>query len=238
MAVTGPYDDKHDTRFSWRALPIRIPPLPSALITAFVLWAIGIAIGVYVTTRGARSTGELSFDKTLAADRGSIVVDISKVINVVLGPTVGPLLLVVLCLILWRTLGRREALWTFVLTIVGWLSIEFFKILFHRNRPPTGVVHALVVETQPDSFPSGHTAFTTSLVVGVFLGVIAHERLRRWVLIVGIPLVIVVAASRLVLGAHYLGDVSAAPFLACGTIFAVVAFTTTTGAWGRPTRQG
>lgn len=227
------YDDKPATR-TLAALPIRIPPRAPAMAAAVICWVIGIAIGVYVTMLGSRATGELSLDKTVAADRGSIVVDVSKVINVVLGPTVGPVVLLVLCVVLWRTLGRNVAIWTAFLTLVGWMSIEVFKIIFHRGRPPTAVVHALVTETKPDSFPSGHTAFTTALVLGLFIALCGHATLRRWVLILGIPLVIVVAASRLILGAHYLGDVTAAPFLAAGTILALAAFTTTGGRWGRP----
>lgn len=228
------YDDKPATSLL-AELPIRIPPRARALTAAVVCWVIGLAIGIYVSVLGARSTGELSLDKTVAADRGSVVVDISKVFNVVLGPAVGPVVLLVLCIVLWRTLGRMVAIWTAILTLVGWMSIEVFKMIFARHRPPTGVVHALVIETKPDSFPSGHTAFTSALVLGLFVALCGHATFRRWVLIVGISLVIAVAASRLVLGAHYLGDVMAAPFLASGTILAIAAFTTTGGKWGRPT---
>lgn len=233
MVTSESYDEKHDTRLL-QQLPIRPRPLPRALALAGACWAIGIAIGIYVTALGARSTGELSLDETVASDRGSIVVDISKVINVVMGPAVGPVVLLILCLILWRTVSTRVAIWSAGLTLVGWLSIEVFKMLFHRNRPPTATVHALVTETKPDSFPSGHTAFTAALVLGLFVALCGHYTLRRLVAIIGIPLIVVVAASRLVLGAHYLGDVTAAPFLAFGTIFFVVAFTATRGVWGRP----
>ena len=149
--------------------------------------------------------------------------DVSKVINIVLGPVVGPVWLLLICIWLWRTLGRVVALRAALLTLVGWFSIEVFKWIFHRHRPPTALVHALVVEHGADSFPSGHTAFTASLVAGVFLALAGHRGVRRVVLLLGLPLILVVAASRLVIGAHYLADVTAAPFLAWGSIAVAVA---------------
>ncbi len=198
-------------------------PHPRALGLTVLLYILGIGIGVVATTVGAHGTGELRLDRTIAADRDTLISDISRVINVALGPMVGPVLMVLLCIVLWRTLGRIVALRAGALTLGGWLSIEVFKMLFHRHRPPTSVVHALVVETKPDSFPSGHTAFTAALVAGFFLAVAGHRKLQRIILLVGLPLVVVVAASRLVLGAHYLGDVVAAPLLAWGTIAIAVA---------------
>lgn len=233
MTAPGRYDEKHDTSLLAQ-LPIRIPPRTRAFVMAIALWALGIGIGIYVTARGSRSTGELKLDETIASDRGSILVDVSKVIDVVFGQAVGPVLLLVLCLIAWRTIGLRVALWAGGLTLLGWFSVAVFKMIFHRHRPPTATVHALVVETQPDSFPSGHTAFTTALVVGFLVALCGHHELRRIVLLIGIPLVVVVAASRLVLGAHFLGDVTAAPLLATGTILGAASLTRTGGRWGRP----
>lgn len=195
---------------------------PGLIGLGIVLYLIGTAIGIWAVSTGARHTGEFALDRTIAADRGTFVADVSRVINVAFGPVVGPIWALLLCLVVWRTLGRSVALRAGLLTLVGWLSVEVWKMIFHRHRPPTAAVHALVTETKPDSFPSGHTAFTAALVVGFAVVFAAHRRLRRIVLIVGIPLIVVVAASRLVLGAHYLADVVAAPILVCGTIAGIV----------------
>lgn len=207
---------------------VRLPPTsvlarPRALVVAAVLYLLGLAIGVWAVSVGARHTGELRLDQTLAADRGTVLADLGRVINVVLGPVVGPVWLVLICVLLWRTLGRVVALRAALLTLVGWFSIEVFKWIFHRHRPPTSAVHALVIERGADSFPSGHTAFTASLVAGLFLALAGHRALRRNVLALGLPLVVVVAASRLLIGAHYLADVTAAPLLAWGSIAIAVA---------------
>lgn len=195
---------------------------PIPLCVGVVLYLAGTAIGVWAVSTGARNTGEFALDRTVAADRGPVMVDVSRAVNVLLGPVIAPIWLVLLCIVLWRTLGRGVALRTGLLTMVGWLSIEVWKLIFHRHRPPTAAVHALVTETKPDSFPSGHTAFTTALVVGLAVALAGHRALRRVVLAVGIPLIVLVAGSRLVLGAHYLADVIAAVVLACGTIAGMV----------------
>lgn len=220
MLQRDPQITDHTGRHTPSARPV---PHPRALGLTAVLYALGIGVGVAATSIGAGGTGELRLDRTIAAHRDSLLADVGRVINVALGPAVGPVLMILICIVLWRTLGRIIALRAGALTLGGWLSIEVFKMLFHRTRPPTSVVHALVVETQPDSFPSGHTAFTASLVAGVFLAVAGHRTLRRIILLVGLPLVAVVAASRLVVGAHYLADVVAAPLLAWGTIAIAVA---------------
>lgn len=195
---------------------------PGPLGLGITLYLIGTAIGVWAVSNGARHTGEFALDRTIAADRGTFVVDVSRAINVLFGPVVGPVWLLLLCLVVWRTLGRTVAVRAGLMALVGWLSVEVWKMIFHRHRPPTGAVHALVTETKPDSFPSGHTAFTAALVVAFAVALAGHRRLRTVVLAVGIPLVVVVAASRLVLGAHYLADVVAAPVLVCGTIAGIV----------------
>lgn len=195
---------------------------PIPLCVGVVLYLAGTAVGVWAVSTGARNTGEFALDRTVAADRGPVMVDVSRAVNALLGPVIAPIWLVLLCIVLWRTLGRGVALRTGLLTMVGWLSIEVWKLIFHRHRPPTAAVHALVTETKPDSFPSGHTAFTTALVVGLAVALAGHRALRRVVLAVGIPLIVLVAGSRLVLGAHYLADVIAAVVLACGTIAGMV----------------
>lgn len=195
---------------------------PAPLLLGIVLYVLGTVIGIWAVSTGARNTGEFSLDRTIAADRGTFVVDVSKVINVVFGPVVGPIWLVILCIVVWRTLGRVVAVRAGLLAVVSWLSIEVWKMIFHRHRPPTGAVHALVTETGADSFPSGHTAFTTAVVLAFAVAFVGHRSLRRAVLVIGIPLIVVVAASRLVLGAHYLADVTAAPILACGTIAGII----------------
>ena len=87
-----------------------------------------------------------------------------------------------------------------------------------HNHPPAQLVHALVHETKPDSFPSGHTAFAVALLAGTILALKVAHHSTRWAWALGIPAVLVVAASRLYLGAHYLGDVVGSYLFAGGTV--------------------
>ncbi len=88
-------------------------------------------------------------------------------------------------------------------------------------------MHALVVESAADSYPSGHTAFAAAALFAVLAALTLHRR-RRWAtLMVGVPLVAVVGASRMYLGVHYLADVIASVVFAGGSILAVFALART-----------
>lgn len=193
------------------------------LLTGLVAGLIGLLIGAVVTAEGARRTGELSLDVTLSEHRDTLLRDVGLAVQTGFGPLVAPLILLVVCGVVWWRVDLTTAAVVALLAIPGWFSVEVGKVLYHRARPPAGVVHSLVHETQHDSFPSGHVAFTAALVLAVAVALHEYPVARRWVLGGGGLLVVVVAASRLVVGAHYLGDVVAAPFFAVGTILVLVA---------------
>ncbi|HET8599083.1 MAG TPA: phosphatase PAP2 family protein [Segeticoccus sp.] len=192
------------------------------LVIGLVIGCLGLGIGAYVTTEGARHTGELALDVMISRHRDFVLSDIGLAFQVGFGPMIAPLVLLVTCAVVWVK-DHLAALVTALLTIPGWFSVEVGKFLFHRARPPAGVVHALVNEQAPDSFPSGHTAFVAALVIALFVVAHGHRRTQGWVAAIGIPLVLLVAATRLEVGAHYLGDVVAAPMFALGTILVLVA---------------
>ena len=117
---------------------------------------------------------------------------------------------VLIGLVLWR---RRERYWVFAL----WLSVfgglllnRTLKLVFHRARPHFD--DPLLTLTSY-SFPSGHTMIAT-----VFYGALAafvFAKSNSWPLritagVVAITMIVLVAFSRVYLGAHYLSDVLAA----------------------------
>lgn len=199
--------------------PVRAASLGACLILG------ASALGWFVTTEGARRTGELGLDRVISANREAPLVDLSTAINIVLGPLFGPLAVVVLALAIG--MRHRMAGGVFaVVAIVGWLSVGFGKLVFQRPRPPMAQVHALVLETGLDSFPSGHTAIAASILAGGLVALRITDHSTRWAWSVGVPVVLLVAASRLYLGVHYLGDVVGAILYVSGTVFLLIAFTT------------
>ncbi len=187
-----------------------------------LLLVVGVIVGFTVTSIGAQSTGELSLDVTIADHRDGVLTWLARFVNVGFGPLVAPALLLVSCAIVWQR-SRFAALSVAGLTIIGWLSVEAGKVLVHRMRPPAATVQALVVESKPDSYPCGHTAFAAALVFAIAATMLLAQHSTRTVWLVAMPFIVIVAASRLYLGAHYLSDVIASPVFAAGTVLIAVA---------------
>ena len=129
----------------------------------------------------------------------------AKAIAEIAGPAGGLVLLVLWCgwlLVVRRRPARAAAVFTIVL--VGWNISEIAKIIVARHRPPT--VWSLAPETGSNSFPSGHTAFTTACVLAAWF-LVRGTRRERPVAVLGTLAVIVVAVSRVYMGVHYPTDV-------------------------------
>jgi membrane-associated phospholipid phosphatase len=110
-------------------------------------------------------------------------------------------------LYLWR---RRQRYWVVAL----WLSVfgglllnNILKLVFHRARP-----HFLdaVQSLTTYSFPSGHTMISTAFYGALAAFVIANSKswpLRIFSVALALTVIMLVAFSRIYLGAHYLSDV-------------------------------
>ena len=91
----------------------------------------------------------------------------------------------------------------------GVVISETVKVLFARDRPPL-IYRA--VETTNASFPSGHAMLSTVtyLTLGALLAqVMPKKRLKSFVFAVAVLLALIVGASRVYLGVHWLTDVLA-----------------------------
>ncbi len=136
------------------------------------------------------------------------VATITDAIYKYFGPTfaiIGTAVLTVIILVVTRNLRIAS---TFAVVIaVTWLSMAVVKLLVHRVRPDESVLSYPFNPAQVDaSYPSGHAAFVTALVVTLFLAVSIGY--RRW--LVGILGGLVVAGVGLALvtdGVHYPSDV-------------------------------
>lgn len=111
----------------------------------------------------------------------------------------------------WGKLGRSAG-WFFLGAMLGsWLLLTALKASFVRERPPE--VHRLVVESS-SSFPSSHSLNSATFVtlVVLLLGRAIRSECRRsfgfgLAALVGLAIVMTIAASRAWLGVHYLSDV-------------------------------
>jgi undecaprenyl-diphosphatase len=104
---------------------------------------------------------------------------------------------------------------------VGWLCAGVLKVVIDRPRPVwADGVHQVFAPETDGSYPSGHTAFVTALVVTIVL-LVWRTTARAWVITVGVVLVLVTALARMYAVVHYPIDVIAGAVCAvCGVILA------------------
>lgn len=191
-------------------------------VSGAALLLAGLLLGLAVTRIGAARTGELAVDIAVADHRTGLLTAVARFFDVGLSPGVALALLLLVCGLLWRR-SNFAATAIALFTLVGWLSVEIGKAVVQRPRPPGATVHALVSETAADSYPSGHTAFAAALVIAIATTMTLLGRRATVVWAVGLPLVLLVAASRLYLGVHYLADVTASVIFAGGSVLLSVA---------------
>jgi undecaprenyl-diphosphatase len=117
----------------------------------------------------------------------------------------GTVILTGVVIILTRSLRIGS---TFAATIAAtWLSLAAVKLIVHRARPDASLLSLPFDPAQVDaSYPSGHAAFITALVVTLFLGTALGYR-RWWVGIIGGLAIVLVGTSLVIDGVHFPSDV-------------------------------
>jgi membrane-associated phospholipid phosphatase len=182
-------------------------PVARFLATGAALTLAAWGLGLTVTRIGASATGELSLDLFLARHRSVALSQIALVIDVLLGVSVAPIVLLTIAGLVGKLWHWVAGALVVVVTGVGWVAAAVGKLLVHRSRPPGGVLHALVSETGIDSYPSGHTAFAAGLLASAVLIAYIFGRSAIRTAVLGLPGLVVVGVSRLYLGVHYIADV-------------------------------
>ena len=175
--------------------------LGSAFTAAVIVVFIGLTLAA-VPGVGAAETG---FDQLLREHLTPTALLIASGISVLLEPAGGLAILVTIGAVVWWRSDRVAAMQFVGIAGVSWVSVEPVKLLVQRPRPVLAGVHHAV---ESWSYPSGHVALVTALVLG--LVAVTHGKARAQVAAVGTVVVIVVATSRLALGVHYPTDVLAA----------------------------
>jgi undecaprenyl-diphosphatase len=119
----------------------------------------------------------------------------------------------VLALVLWRRGSGRLAVYVVAARVGALVLSQGLKHLVDRARP---VFDAPVAEALGPSFPSGHAL--GSAVFWTTTAVLLAPRVRRPLLLLGgaVLLAVLVAASRVLLGVHFLSDVTGGLLLGLG----------------------
>lgn len=115
---------------------------------------------------------------------------------------------------LWLA-GWRAALYLPLITIVQGVINLSIKAAIGRPRPVSSLVEVFVAE-QGYSFPSGHVMFYTvffGFLVFLTLTHVTNKALRYGLVAFFGGLVLLVGPSRIILGSHWLSDVTAAYLL-------------------------
>lgn len=147
---------------------------------------------------------------------------VAQVVTWIGSPVVVEVASVLLVLLLLRRRRRRTALYLTVCIAGAYTLSTVGKAVVARARP---VWEDPLSHARGASFPSGHTTGSAAFCfAGAIVLVALHRRMRRglFLLLVLVP-PILVAASRVVLGVHYLTDVLAGLLIGWGWVAACTA---------------
>ena len=164
-----------------------------------LLIVLASGLGAWITF--ARTDDPISIDPhaaaALVAEREPRVLSLSFAADTVGGfwvSGVGQCLVVAAALLLLRR--PIGALYIVVAQILSAVAVQALKHLFGRDRPGQ-----MIVESDYGSFPSGHVANAATIATAAV--VLAP---RVWVALIGIGWVLLMAFTRVLLGAHWLTD--------------------------------
>ncbi|GAA0400125.1 phosphatase PAP2 family protein [Streptomyces luteireticuli] len=175
------------------------------LRNSVLLFAAAIVLGLVAAHTSLIQPHDLDLDRTIQTNtRTGWLNDVMKGVSYLASPVAGVIILAVWSG--WLLFVRRRpvtAVSTFLVVAVGWNSTQIAKAIVARNRPPRQF--SLDPEIGSNSFPSGHTAFTVAAVVAAYF-LFRNSRHRRTVAVLGVCAVLLVAFSRMYIGAHYPTD--------------------------------
>jgi undecaprenyl-diphosphatase len=182
------------------------------LVAGLIIAAIGTAAFVTLASH-VRSGSTQQFDDSVIRWMGahhSPALDAVMLEITALGTgTVVMMVVAVAALFLFLTQHRYSAILLLASTLGGIVLNGVLKLGFNRPRPSLFVpaVHAV-----SSSFPSGH-AMSAAIVYPTVAYLAARLHKRQWarwlIMIAALILIVLISASRLYLGVHYLSDVIA-----------------------------
>ncbi|RLU79304.1 phosphoesterase [Streptomyces griseocarneus] len=194
------------------------------LRNSILLFAAAITLGLVAAHTRLIQPHDLQLDRTIQTHlRAPWLNHVMEGISALASPVAGVVILALWSgwLLFVRKRPMRAAA-TFLVVAVGWNSTQVAKAIVARPRPPRQFM--LDPEIGSNSFPSGHTAFTVAAVVAAYF-LLRETRHRRTVVVCGVLAVLLVAFSRMYVGAHYPTDTFGSVLIAGSAILFV------TGVW-------
>ena len=176
------------------------------IVVTVVLFVLTFAVGFVVKLVPAIGVAQLPLDLALNQRHTPVLDTVSLALDKLDQPVIVGVILVVVFGIMWLLKGWRRALGICVITGAGWLTCLAVKYVVHLPRPDLNdVPHQLLKSASTLSYPSGHVAFVAALGAALFM-VVSRQSTRVVIAVVFCLIAVVVAASRLYLGVHYLTD--------------------------------
>lgn len=179
-------------------------------VLAFAL----LALLLYESARVGRLDAEVLSDLETTQALGSL----PAAVRLLGDPPAVLVGLLVICAVAYRRDRPADIAWASVLVLGASLTTRLVKVAFAHPR-----FSPLLGPDQPGggAFPSGHMTAVASLVWAA--AIVASRRWRPLVIALGALLLLALAASLPMLGAHYPSDVLGGLLIASGWGFAVLA---------------
>jgi membrane-associated phospholipid phosphatase len=187
-----------------------VPRLRPVVVRGIAAAIIFVGFGLLVARTSGMTAADLSISTALNAVHTGTIGGITSGIYAIFGPAPAIVITIVAAAVIWMlTRNWRPAITFGVVVAVTWLPAALVKALVHRPRPEAALLaHPFSSQPTDASYPSGHIAFVTALVVALFM----LTRGRRGQAVVGVLGGLVVAGVALALvidGVHYPSDVLA-----------------------------
>ena len=187
--------------------PVATRNLIAGLIVFAIMTAALAAIAKDVLNNAPLAVADVHFSNWLHIHSVSWVTTTLRIITNLHSATVICIVALPLGVVLWR---QRERFWLLVFWLSvygGWALNRILKLAFQRARPQ----FADTIQTLTSySFPSGHTMAATvfyGALVMFFISRTKHWPARVVASAFAMLMILLVAFSRVYLGAHYLSDV-------------------------------
>ena len=199
----------------------------AALLAGFaVLGLVSIALGLLVTdvlvNTGGLGRTDQSVVESITAERTPFLTDVSAVGSTVGGAPLLPILVGLIALVCAFMRRWRIAAFAVFVLVVESATYRVTSLVVPRERPDVRRLEDLPVDA---SYPSGHTAASIAVYVGLVLLITSRFPTRRvrivaWAAAILLP--ILVASSRMYRGMHHPLDVAGGLVVGIGALLVLL----------------